>query len=206
MTQPDRVEAGAVWRLLAYTAGVALLGWVLKLYARHGGVEAFLKDWSMVEYGQLALLGTSMMVLFGAAWRSHAPRRLACTLAGILTAIAFAREHNNQLILFEPWLGWKTLVLALFATGSVLAWLGRQYLGSAVTRFSGERAFYLLWAGFATILFAQTLGHGGFLEPLFGEEYIRAYKRVIEEGLELFGYYLILCGSIEAALKREASD
>lgn len=45
---------------------------------------------------------------------------------------------------------------------------------------------------------AQLLGHAAFLESLMGENYMRAYKRVIEESGELLGYLLLLEGSIES--------
>jgi len=189
-----------IWRLLAYTGGVGLLGGALNLYARHGDLQSFMDERSLIEYGQQSLLAVAMGVLFLRAWGAAAPRRLVCVLAGLLAALALVREHNNQLERFEPWLGWKALALVLLGAGGIIAWRGRRQLGPAIMHFAREQAFVLLWAGFATILYAQMFGHGGFLEPLFGDHYIRAYKRVIEEGLELFGYFLIFCGSLEMAV------
>lgn len=49
--------------------------------------------------------------------------------------------------------------------------------------------------------FAQLVGHGNFLQIIMGDDYVRDYKRVIEELGELFGYLLLVIGSVEFTLQ-----
>ena len=73
-----------------------------------------------------------------------------------------------------------------------------------IEQFIRTRSFALLWCGFiVAVPYAQLVGHGNFLELLMGDDYMRDYKRVIEELGELLGYLLIMVGSLEAVLQRK---
>jgi len=70
-----------------------------------------------------------------------------------------------------------------------------------IAHFLPSPAFTMLWAGFVVAVpVAQLLGHGSFLKSLMGDDYIRSYKRVIEECGELIGYMLLLAGSVESVI------
>ena len=75
-----------------------------------------------------------------------------------------------------------------------------------ITEAVSRRGFAILWAGFVVaIVFAQLVGHGPFLKELMGDDYVRDYKRVIEELGELFGYALLVMGSVESLLEVSSS-
>lgn len=50
----------------------------------------------------------------------------------------------------------------------------------------------------ATLGLAQLVGHRPFLQLVMGDDYTGQYKRVIEESVELVGYFLLFVGSLES--------
>jgi hypothetical protein len=57
----------------------------------------------------------------------------------------------------------------------------------------------VFWVAFLVIiLLAQCLGDADFLKAAIGDKYVRMYKNLYEESLELYGYLLLLCGSVES--------
>lgn len=57
----------------------------------------------------------------------------------------------------------------------------------------------VFWVAIVVIIpLAQCLGDAGFLKAATGGEYMRMYKNLFEESLELYGYLLLFCGSIES--------
>lgn len=83
-----------------------------------------------------------------------------------------------------------------------LIWRNASIFRDQLQSFFICRGFAILWAGFTVaVIYSQLFGHGEFLEALMGDDYVRGYKRLIEEVGELFGYALIIIGSIELTLE-----
>ena len=56
------------------------------------------------------------------------------------------------------------------------------------------------------IPYAQLIGHGPLMEDLFGENYERSIKRLIEESAETLGYVMILIGIFDFGLTLESQS
>lgn len=144
-----------------------------------------------------AVVGLSVIgAILRPAWRSIF---IVLALLGLLGSI---RELNNFLSDALPGLGWQApagLVLIALAGFTMRS---RQRLGQELTTFLRTDALAMLWAGLViTALMAQQIGHGEFLEPLLGDDYRPAYKRVIEEVIESFGYLMITLGTLQSVLR-----
>jgi hypothetical protein len=64
-----------------------------------------------------------------------------------------------------------------------------------------------LWSGFlAVVVLAQLVGHAELLKLVMGSDFKKGYKQIIEGSLELFGYYLIWFGTLEALLEARSSS
>ena len=82
----------------------------------------------------------------------------------------------------------------------------KDFLGQ-LGRFLATHSVVVLWAGFLiTVPLGQLIGHGDFLKSLMGDNYMRDYKRVLEETFELMGYILILAGTVEAAVEMRTPE
>jgi len=71
-----------------------------------------------------------------------------------------------------------------------------------LAQFLATHSVVVLWAGFLiAVPLGQLVGHGDFLQTLMGDDYLRDYKRVLEETFEVMGYILMLAGTVEAAVE-----
>jgi|GEM_PF-2261448 len=127
-------------------------------------------------------------------WLLTAPPLLACT-----------RELDKDLDRLLS-LGWQLPFVIILLSAGFLTWRRRGVLTAQLNQFIGHRSFALMFSGLAiAIPFAQMIGHGAFLKPLFGHAYRRDFTRLIEECGEMFGYWMILLAAIDwiLAARRE---
>lgn len=101
---------------------------------------------------------------------------------------------------------WAALAAAAvpFAAGVWNAVASRRLFGEGVRRIVASRCFHALPAGLASILVVSKIVSS---RAIWGAlslspEELRNVKRIVEEGVELFGYALILCGSVSFAAER----
>ncbi len=151
-----------------------------------------------VEWTQILLVLSSAVLLFKYSFSSNF-RQLFTALALIQT-IVIIRELD---FVFDdlPVIEWQIpAFIVLFVLG-VFCFKNKTRLLAQTKDFIGTRGFALLWCGFIIVVpFSQLVGHGHFLKALMGDDFVRDYKRVIEELGELLGYLILLFGSIEAVL------
>jgi hypothetical protein len=188
-----------VLRFTLYTLVIFSFTASAPLIIQYGGIIVF-KENGPIEWLQFGLLvGTSAIFLAG-SFVVPVFRQLFLLLASV-SAFGVVRELDVLLDDMIPWIGWKIgLVIVLYAVG--LAYVNRGILKRQTTRFISSRAFAMLWAGFVvTIPIAQLLGHGIFLQLVMGDDYVRHYKRVIEESVELVGYFMLFVGSVESMMQ-----
>lgn len=160
------------------------------------GVALF-SEGSPLEWLQLGLLaGTFLTALHGAV---KCPRfKQLMRILAILPALAIVRELDATLDTMIPKLGWHLPFHMILIPSVFYGWSNRTILARQLKMFVGNRSFGLMWAGLMVSMpFAQLIGHGDFLEQLFGNDYQRPFKRLIEECCELLGYLLILLASID---------
>lgn len=190
-------------RFVLYTAGLLGAFALLPHAVIHGDVLVF-KEGGIVEWIQFGLLALAGGWVLASSLRLPQFRTLLCVMAlGI--GMAMVRELDSLLDKLIPVLGWKLPCGLILAVLLFLAWRSRRALLPQIATFSTCRGFGMLWAGFAVAVpFAQLVGHGNFLQIIMGDDYVRDYKRVIEELGEVFGYLLLVIGSIESTLQMAA--
>lgn len=183
-----------------YTAG--LLGGfaLLPHMVIHGDILVF-KEGGIVEWVQFGLLGLACgWMLVGSLLL---PRfKAMCCIVALAIGMAMIRELDSLLNNSIPVLGWKLPCGLILAVLLIIAWRARRAFLPQLRTFTACRGFAIIWAGFAVAVpFAQLVGHGNFLQIIMGDDYVRDYKRVIEELGEVFGYLLVVIGSVESTLQ-----
>ncbi len=191
-------------RFMAYTLALGGALALLPAMVLRGDVAIF-QEGGLIEWAQLAvLLLAACGFALGAAWIRRFRECFVCLALAMLWACV--RELDSTLDALIPFHGWKLPASAVAVCGALVAWKGRRRLVAQLREFVTYRGFALVWAGLAVaVLFAQQVGHGEFLRGLMGDDYVRDYKRVIEEIAELFGYLLLLIASIESVSQAAAS-
>jgi hypothetical protein len=203
--EPQRSFWPLTARFAVYTGVLLASHFVLPEIVRDGDISVF-REGRPIEWLQFAMLALTCCVFVTGGLRFRALAQWFLSLAAV-TALACIRELDTALDRLIPYVGWQ-LPAALVTIGgvSIIARHPRQFTLQAGA-FMCRRGFAILWAGFAAaVIFAQLVGHGAFLEALMGDDYARTYKRVIEELAELFGYVLLLVGSVESVLEAPSSQ
>ena len=188
-----------VLRYAVYTLLIFAVTTSLPSILRHGNIDTF-KEGGWIEWCQLILLGATSGIYLYEAFFSPPHEKIFYFLGG-LSAFALVRELDALLDRLIPLIGWK---IGLFIVFHALysAYMNRKAFNEQIRQFLATHSIVLLWAGFiVAVPVGQLIGHGDFLQALMGDDYLRDYKRVIEESLELMGYILVLAGSIEAAIE-----
>ncbi len=184
-------------RFAAYTLAIFIITALLTPLAEYKDIYFIFTENGPVEWLQLGMLVAASVLFFSVFFSLPAFRELFLILASV-SAFAAVRELDSVLDKAIPWIGWK-IGFALLLFAAALAWTKRDKVKRQLGHYLSSPGFVVLWAGFiVAVPIAQLLGHAVFLESLMGENYLRAYKRVIEESGELLGYLLLLEGSIES--------
>ncbi|MBE0536234.1 MAG: hypothetical protein IH624_11250 [Phycisphaerae bacterium] len=193
-------------RFLIYTLVIFAVAVSLPIVIEYGDIVVFAEG-GPIEWLQLTLLMIAAgFLLSNALFRKGEFRELFCLLALALLS-AVSRELDSTLNRYLSMGGWGVPVAACAITGTLLFWRRADALMPQVRQFVGTRAFALMWCGFiVAVPYSQLVGHGKFLELLMGDDYVRNYKRVIEELGELLGYLLLLIGSLEAVCQQKEND
>lgn len=168
----------------------------------HG--NALFSEGSVLEKLQFMIM---MLGVFVSLWSAFCPlgyRVLPLMLAS-LCGLAAIRELDVFFDELIPVAGWNLPFHLLFLSSLVIAWKFRTAFVDQLRVFARHRSFGTLWAGFMiAIPFGQMIGHGPLMRQLFGEDYHRPMKRIIEESAETMGYLMILIGIFDFALTLEA--
>lgn len=185
-------------RFITYTLIIFAISASLPIAIEIGDVTVFSED-GPIEWLQISILLVSAAILFlNARSKECDYKQMFCVLAQFLL-IAAIREMDLIFDRLIPIAGWKLPVIFCLLAAIIIYWNHKELLVSQVSGFVRTRAFALLWCGFiVAIPYAQLVGNGKFLQLLMGDDYVRDYKRVIEELGELLGYLLLMIGSIEA--------
>ncbi|WP_347273405.1 hypothetical protein [Candidatus Kuenenia sp.] len=178
-----------------FTAGILSLP---ILAERKGG--ATFKEGGPVEWAQLVLLIFSAGLFGIGAWRAPAWRGLLCLFV-FLVSLVVARELDSVLDRCIPVFGWKVPAGVLILSAALCVWRYRKTLPCQVHGFIEGYPFPILWFGLLTVIVcAQSVGHGRLLDALMLSDYVRNYKRMVEELIELCGYFFIWVGSMEMVI------
>jgi len=192
-----------VARFVPYTLIIFAISASLPAVVEHGDVIVFEEN-GPVEWLQFTIMLVSAVVLLlYSRLEGYGSRELFTIIALVQVAVAI-REMDDTFDQFVPFIGWESPFIICILTGILFYWRRKNAISIQMDTFIRTRAFSLLWCGFiVTVPFAQLVGHGDFLKLLMGNDYVRDFKRVIEELGELLGYLLILIGSFEAVLQQK---
>ena len=190
-------------RFIIYTLIVFSIALSLPVIIEYGDITVFSEN-GPIEWIQLSLIWLSVLFFaIDARLEKCEFKQLFYILATFL-AIAGIREMDLIFDRLIPVLGWKLPAFVCIAGIILINLKSKSKLQIQIEQFIRTRSFALLWCGFiVAVPYAQLVGHGNFLELLMGDDYMRDYKRVIEELGELMGYLLIMVGSLEAVLQRK---
>jgi hypothetical protein len=195
---------------LLATYSLAILGAIfLILETAKGDGTLFFEEGNVLEWFQVGFLALGAAFTCVASYRLPGYGALLRCL-GFLCALAAIRELDKDLDALIPIMGWQAPFALILLFALVTAWRYRHELPRQIRIFLNHRSFGMMWAGFIlAIPFGQLIGHGPFLRDLFGEDYERSIKRVIEESAEMIGYLIIAISGIDLTLwlrKRPDAD
>jgi Tfp pilus assembly protein PilF len=172
-----------------YLVAVALFFQLAMSLIHSRGWEAVAKEGGLLERAQVLLLVGSALGLLVLARRDNASRGLHVVLASFI-GFAFIREFNNHTFYMEilPRSWMKSLVACSFA--AIILHRYRSTLWPACVRLLQRQSFILYLLGFAlVVLWAQVIAQ----EELLNNR----QDRLLEEVLEVAGYFLIFFAVIE---------
>jgi len=158
---------------------------------------AFYDETGLVETLQ-AVFVLMTALLFLAAGRLDKTREpLAVVMSGFLFCL-FIREFDYFLDELVARHAWKMLVLlTLVLVVTYIAKHSKRVVVS-ILDFVSQPSFGLFMSGLlVVVVFSRLFGYGDFWEELINGGYYRVIKTIVEEGVELMGYFLILVSSCE---------
>jgi len=183
-------------RYFAFTAAIFLTILIIIKVTPHYGPALF-SEGSILEWSHVMIMALAAGAFLLATRAAPSHSTLSLILAHF-PLLAIARELDSFFKFWIPVLGWQLPFYLVFASGAVLLWRKREAFLSQLPTLCGHRSFALMWSGLMiAIPFAQLVGHGPFLQALFGEDYERPMKRVIEEVSETVGYVIICLAAID---------
>lgn len=150
----------------------------------------------IVEVSQaLALL--SVVVMLGVAAVKRPALRGGLVLAAGLFLDMFLREHDQ---VFELWLPHGFWIYPVIVTTALACWYGIRHPESVrdfLVTVRRNRQFPVLALGFLTVIgYARLFGVKPIWQTVVGVDEFRVAKHVAEEGLELFGYAILVYWAI----------
>jgi hypothetical protein len=190
-------------RLGAYVVAVALCQAAIGIAVRRTHWTVVLWEGGFVEQAQFAVLVGVCLGFLAAARRS--PPRVGLYLALAWLALCAAFRESDYLPVYRV-LPTSELRLAAGLAGlAAIALLARRTLPAEARALAGRPACLLLVLGAALVLlWAQILGDRAVWRLLYAE--YAAGARLVEEGLELSGYVILLCAVLEEHLDLARPD
>lgn len=168
--------------------------------------ENVFREGYFVEWLQYSLIVATMAFYFFGAWCWENRRPLFLTL-GMLAVVASIREWDSWWDRQLPSMGWQLPASICLFVLVMIVWRNRKVLPEQICDLIRSAPFGFLWSGFlAVVVLAQLVGHAELLKLVMGSDFKKGYKQIIEESLELFGYFLIWFGTLEALLAARSSS
>ena len=180
-------------RLCVYSlASMGVLAGLCQLIIKGERGRSILYENSVVEWAQVFVLLTMAVVL----WSRH-DRSLCRVLSGLALVAVFREwdalsERNFFDDAYKLPLFTGLLVLVLYS------YRQRRVLEQELYGFIRRPGLVLMLMGLLVALgWAQAIGQRELWQTVVDSKFVRWPKRMAEEGLELMGYFLMLCGAIE---------
>lgn len=162
------------------------------------------KKWAFSENGIIEWIQFALLILLFITLTVNAlifarTRKIMLLLISC-SILALAREMDKILDSCIPVFGWQAVFL-LIVPLILMQFRNGQELRKQLLKFVTSPAMAIFLMGIVIIIpLAQCIGDGDYLRAAMGGEYIRRYKTLLEESLELYGYVILLCGAFETML------
>ncbi len=167
-------------RFLIYTLTIFAVAVSLPIAIEYGDIVVFSEN-GPVEWLQLTVLVLGACFLLLASCVKDCEFSELFRILALVQFCAVSRELDS-ILNKHLWLGWTLPVMVFILGGAIVFWSKKEVVVQQTVRFVGSRSFALMWCGFIVAApYSQLVGHGKFLELLMGDDYVRGYKRVIEE-------------------------
>jgi len=159
--------------------------------------DAFYAEIGPVETLQTILALVSALVFLLAA--KNDPQRMPCSvLLGSLFFCMMVRESDYFLDELVSRHTWKVLVSMILILTVLYVMRNTPQTIKSVMSFTSESSFGIFVSGLLVlIVFSRLFGYGDFWEAIIGDYSYRTVKTIVEEGVELMGYFLLLVSSFE---------
>ncbi|WP_141202171.1 hypothetical protein [Oceanimonas doudoroffii] len=196
MTQSVSVIVGGLLRFLSVSLGLLLVPGVV--FVDIAWLNNGLSEWGVTEGLQSLLILLSALIGFQGALSRPEQRSFLILVAGFFLCMFF-REQDRLLDLVFDGL-WQLLVFATATISIVMSLRDRRTLISAMAAACQSVAFSHVLFGIALLLcFSRVFGTGALWEEVLvgvDADVLHQTKTVVQEGLELCGYYFIFYGSL----------
>lgn len=180
-------------KLLSLTALVLLSVFVVRI--DDGLLQQGKSDYSITEFTQAGFTLVSA-ILFGLSAKYDKQSRGFFVLVMGLFATMLVRESDAYFDHIHHGF-WIYPALAVSLASVFYARTCRGTVKLPMLKHMETRDFVYINLGLIIVLvFSRTFGSGTLWREVMGTDYSIVYKSVIQEGIELFGYTLVLYGSI----------
>jgi hypothetical protein len=162
-------------------------------------VDATILHNSLSEKSISQFLQSSFILLSSAFFALGAVRyplkRGYLTLVAALFGCMFIRENDAVFDLIQHGFWVVPVFCVLIASGWYIARNRSTVIDPFLCHLEGRHSTLVYTGFFIVIVFSRLFGTGSFWDAVMGNDYSPSYKSIIQEGVELLGYALILHGS-----------
>lgn len=191
---------GPLWRLGVRTFVYALLLAGIAVGMMWGAVHvgpSFYDELGAVETAETVFAITTALI-FLLAGRMDSRSEPCAVVVATLLFCAFVRESDYLLDEMVGRHAWKVIVTLILVLLVFYAMRNLHRIVDSVSHFVMQPSFGVFMSGvLVLIIFSRLFGYGPFWKELIEGSYYRVIKTIVEEGVELMGYFLILVSSCE---------
>jgi len=186
----------SVMRVLFYSIALTAMTYLILFDAsiiRHNNLFS---ENSLTEITQIIFLSCIVVLLLIDGMKNSGRQTVSFFLMAAFLC-ALIREMDSSFdAVFDG--AWQLSVCVVIA--ALVPWLyqRKDRFFTELSAFITSPAFGILFCGFLTVMvFSRFFGREVLWVEIMGDGFIRSVKNVVEEGVELFGYYLCLIACFE---------
>lgn len=152
-----------------------------------------MREFSCTEISQTIFLLLTIYFYFKISIKNKYQRGFYLLVSGFFACMLIREQDTYFDMINHGFWVYPAIVLAFLTIGFVFLRCRNSVL-SPMADYVGTPSYYILVISMVIILvFSRVFGSGNLIwQPVMGESYLPVYKNVIQEGLELFGYILLM--------------
>jgi len=164
-----------------------------------------MQDLSFTEISQTFFLVLSIYFYYQVSIQIKDQRGFYLLVSGFFACMLIREQDAYFDMINHGFWVYPAILTAIFTIGYVFLRC-RDSVISPMANYVGTPSYYILVISLVIILvFSRVFGSGNLIwQSVMGEAYLPVYKNVIQEGLELFGYILLMLSGF--MLKRQDID